>query len=386
MDESWSSWLADRRADLEGRQLLRRLRPIDPEDGFHGELEGRPVVLFCSNDYLGLSTHPAVLEALADAGRRGGTGPRGAALICGYTSAHAELERELARLKGTESALLFPTGYAANLAVLTALSGPGTAVFSDAGNHASIIDGCRLAGQRGAEVHVYDHADPGHLSRLLADRSAERRLIVTDTIFSMDGDVAPLRELVEVKRRHGALLAVDEAHAVLVLGEGGGGAAEAAGVGDEAEVQVGTLGKAFGAHGGFVACSEEIRRHVLNLGRSFVYSTALPVPVAAAALAALRVFRTEPEIRARLRRNTDRVADALEADPETPIFPLTLGDEDAALAASQALLERGYLVPAIRPPTVPPGSSRLRITVSAAHTEEEVTGLLDALRDLGLVG
>jgi len=379
MEPSWERWLTERRAELEDADLLRRLRPLVPVDGLRAEVGGRRVVLFSTNDYLGLSFHPRVSDAVARAARTGGMGPRGAALICGYTHEHEALERELAALMGTETALLFPTGYAANLAVLTALAGPGTAVFSDERNHASIIDGCRMAGRRGAEVHVYRHADASHLEELLVVSPAPRKLVVTDTVFSMDGDVAPIADLVALRRRHGFLLVLDEAHALLVLGERGAGAAEAAGVEDEVDVRVGTLGKAIGAHGGFLAAGAAVREHVLNTGRSFIYSTSSPVPVVAGARAALEVFRAEPAIRERLGAHLRSLGAALGVEPESAIFKVVLGEEARALHAARDLLDRGLYVPAIRPPTVAPGSCRLRVTLSAAHTEDEVDRLIAAL-------
>jgi 8-amino-7-oxononanoate synthase len=381
MDERWNTFFDDCRADLVDRSLLRRLRALEPVDALRARLDGRPVVLFSSNDYLGLSSHRAVREAAASAATEVGLGHRGAALICGHTTEHEALAADLAAIKGTETALVFPTGYAANLTVLTALGGTGATIFSDAMNHASIIDGCRLARARGAEVVVYDHADPAHLDRLLAACPSRRKLVVTDTVFSMDGDVAPLAKIVEVKNRHGALLAIDEAHAMLVIGKQGGGVAEAAGVRDEVDVHVGTLGKAIGAHGGFAATSRRIREHLVNRGRPFIFSTALPLPVVAAARAALRVFGEEPEIRARLRARMAELRAGLGLVSESAVFKVVLGDEDRALAAAERLLEQGWFVPAIRPPTVPAGTSRLRITLSAGHTADEVRGLVASLVD-----
>jgi 8-amino-7-oxononanoate synthase len=374
----WDDWLLEVRADTEERGLFRRLRPLAARDGLRATLDGRPVVLFASNDYLGLASHPEVRAAAADAAREVGMGPRGAALVCGYTTLHEELARELARLKGTEAALLFPTGYATNLSVLSALAGPGTEIYSDERNHASIIDGCRLAKAKGATVRVYRHADPAHLSSLLEESAAPRRLIVTDAVFSMDGDRAPLIDLVEVAERHGALVALDEAHALLVLGEEGGGLAEETGLADRVDLHVGTLGKALGSQGGFLAGSSRLVEHVVNHARPFIYSTALPVPAVAAARAAIDVFRSEPARRERLDAHRAALGAALEPSGSA-IFKVVLGTEDAALEASRRLLEQGYFVPGIRPPTVPPGTSRLRVTVSAGHTDEEVEGLLNAL-------
>jgi 8-amino-7-oxononanoate synthase len=382
-EQAWAGWLDGALEARRERNLLRELRPIAAESPVRGRLAGRPVVAFAGNDYLGLSSHPAVREAAA-AAARGGMGPRAAPLVCGHCEEHAALEAELASLAAAEAALLFANGWAANTGLLAALAGPDLAVFSDQLNHASIIDGCAMAARRGAEVRIYRHADPGHLEELLAGCRRPRRLVVTDSVFSMDGDLAPLRELVALKERHGALLAVDEAHATLVLGDQGGGAAEALGVSGHVDLHVGTLSKAVGALGGFVACSARLRSHLLNAARPFVYSTALPLPVVAAARAALAVRRAEPQLVARLFAHTRRLAAVLGAPAATPILPLRLGAEHAALAAAEALLGRGFWVPAIRPPTVPPGTARLRVTVSAAHSEDEVDGLAAALDELGL--
>jgi 8-amino-7-oxononanoate synthase len=383
---NWDAWLAVCGADLADRRLHRRLRALDPRDGLHVELDGREVVLFCSNDYLGLSMYTEVCTAFSEAAARLGAGPRGSSLVCGYTKHHEALEAELATLMRTEFALLFPTGYAANLSVLTSLSDPDTAIFSDELNHASIIDGCRMARERGASVHVYRHADEEHLEELLGSSSALRKLIVTDAVFSMDGDLAPLPEIAAAKRRHDALLVVDEAHALLVLGEEGAGAAEEFGVAGDVDVRVGTLGKAIGAQGGFLAATRTIRDHVLNRGRPYIYSTSLPLPVVAAARKALEVFRENPDLRVSLETHRDTLARVIGRCSTSAIQKLVIGGEEEALAASERLLEGGWLVPAIRPPTVPRGTSRLRITLSAAHTAEELDGLVRSLASLGLGG
>lgn len=371
--------MEERRSD----RLFRELRALEPDGPVRARWRDRRVTLFSTNDYLGLSGHPRVREAAAEAARREGLGPRASALVCGYTLEHRALEEELAELKGTDTALLFPTGFAANTAVLAALGGNrGSAVFSDALNHASIIDGCRMAARAGAELHVYRHGDVDHLSRLLDRSERPRKLIVTDSLFSMDGDLAPLVELVDLKAAHDAWLVVDEAHATLVLGARGGGAAEALDVTGGVDVHVGTLSKAFGAQGGFVAGSRELRSWLLNMGRPFVFSTALPIPVVAAARQALRVREEEPGLVDRLHAHLERFEDGTGIRADSPIVPVVLGGEDEALQAADALLGEGLFVPAIRPPTVPVGTSRLRITLSAAHREGEVEHLVDAVNAL----
>jgi 8-amino-7-oxononanoate synthase len=381
----WRAWLETSLSDLADRDLLRELRPLRADSAVHVRMEGRELTLFSSNDYLGLSAHPALRAATADAARTRGSGPRGSPLICGYTESHRELERELARLKGTEAGLLFPTGFAANLAVLSAFGDDGTAIFSDELNHASIIDGCRLARRRGAGLEVYPHADAEALDRALAASDAPRKLVVTDTVFSMDGDLAPLDRIVEVKDRHDALLMIDEAHATLVFGESGAGVAEHFGVSGRVEVQMGTLSKAVGALGGFIATTGRLKTWVLNRGRAYIYSTAPPVPVVEAARAGLRIARERPELRERLWDRVDQLGRRLGRDLDSPVVPVVLGGERRALEASRELLDRGHHVIAIRPPTVPEGTSRLRIALSAAHSREDVARLAEDLEEVGVV-
>ncbi|GIL65081.1 hypothetical protein Vafri_18853 [Volvox africanus] len=365
--------------------------------------------LYSLNDYLGLASHPEVSEAAARAARQIGMGPRSSALVAGYTHSHRQLEEGLAQLKGTEDCLLFPTGFGANLAVMTSLayaaptsaatgctgcsashtdgSSSALAIFSDELNHASIIDGARLA-SRGSgasggavQLHVYRHNDLGHLEDLLADTPpGVRRLVVTDSLFSMDGDFADLRGLSSLRRRHPFLLAVDEAHATLVCGEGGGGAAEAMGVAHEVDLHIGTLSKAFGALGGFVACSHSFKQLLLNRGRAFVYSTSLPVPVVEAAGAALRISQRESWRRTHVWSLVRRLGSGLGIPALSPVVPLVVGPEGPTLELSSRLLGEGLHVPAIRPPTVPPGTCRLRVSLSAAHSYDDVDELIRLVR------
>jgi 8-amino-7-oxononanoate synthase len=367
---------------LESAGLRRRLAAVRQISASEVEVAGRRVRLFSSNDYLGLSTHPDVCAAAA-AAAGAGMGPRAAALICGYTERHEELEAELASLKGAESALLFPTGYMANVGTLEALGTADAAIFSDAFNHASIVDGCRLSR---AKVEVYRHRDTDHLESLLAASKAHRKVIVTDSVFSMEGILAPLAELVELKRRYGCILVVDEAHGTLVFGEQGGGVTEHAGVTQDVDFQIGTLSKAIGSVGGFVATSARAREWLLNVARPFVFTTALPAPVVAAALAAVRVARATPRLRERVWWRVSELSEALVRPLEAPIAPVRVGDEWRALEASRSLLDAGFHVTAIRPPTVPPGRSLLRVTLSAAHEYTDVSDLTLALARLGLFG
>ena len=377
----WQAWREQAlQARLDARQL-RQAQPLQSIDATHARLGPRELTLFSTNDYLGLSSHEHVREAVARAALAHGQGARGSALICGYSDEHARLEFALAQHEGKACALLTPTGYAANVATLTALaSSPDVTIFSDSLNHASIIDGVALARRAGARLCVFAHGDLAQLRDQLQRCDSPRKLIVTDGVFSMDGDLAPLRELAAFKRDHDALLVVDDAHGTLVLGPQGRGTAHELGVSDDVDVTVGTLSKAIGAQGGFVATSERWRALILNLGRPYIYSTALPTPVVAGALAALEVNAREGDaLRARLSAHLARAARALGRTSQTPILPVIVGDEDRALSLSASLLRAGYHVTAIRPPTVPAGTARLRVTLSAAHAEDEVQGLLDAL-------
>lgn len=343
----------------------REIRDLEGTGPVFRTPDGREVVSFASNDYLGLTHHPAVITAAKEALDTWGSGAGSARLIVGARPIHRRLEEALADWKGTESAALFPTGYAANLGVLSALGTSGVTILSDSLNHASIVDGCRLAR---AEVTVYPHADLAVLRALLEETPAPA-IVVSDSVFSMDGDVAPVEDLRSLCDEHGALLVLDEAHAVFGSPSPGAGA-----------VRVGTLSKFLGAAGGYVACDAEIADLIVNEARPFIFTTAGAPADAAAALAALQIARsTEGEgLIARLRAHVD----AVRPGHPSPIIPVVVGHENDAVAASRTLLERGFLVPAIRPPSVPEGTSRLRVTLSAAHTDEQVQGLVSALAEV----
>ena len=367
-------------ARIEAAGLRRRVRALESASEPEVLLNGRRVLCLASNNYLGLAAHPEVVDAAAEAARRYGAGAGSARLITGGLTLHDELEARLAAFKGTEDAVLFSSGYLANLGTVAALVGPGDAVFSDELNHASIIDGCRLSR---ADVGVYRHADAGHLDERLAAwrRSAAagaRALVVTDSVFSMDGDVAPLPDIVAACERHGAILMVDEAHATGVVGPGGRGALAGWGLEGRAGVVMGTLSKALGAAGGFVAGSADFCNWLRNRARSFIFDTALPPPTVASAAAALTVVEREPERPVRARRLAVRLAGGLRSagyavsDPAAAVLPVVIGAPEAALGLSARLLDAGILVTAIRPPTVPEGTSRLRATVMATHTDAEI--------------
>jgi 8-amino-7-oxononanoate synthase len=366
---------------LDEDSLLRVVRTLDSAQEPEVTLEGRRVILLASNNYLGLAADTRVVEAAAEAARRWGAGSGSARLISGGVRLHDELEQRLAAFKGTQDALLFSSGYLANLGTISALVGRGDAIFSDALNHASIIDGARLSG---ATINVYRHADAGHLAQLLRESPADRRLVLTDTIFSMDGDIAPLREVVEVCEQHDAILMVDEAHATGVVGPGGRGAVAAAGLEGRVPVVMGTLSKALGAAGGFIAGSSDLIAFLRNKARPFIFDTAPPAPVTAAAMAALDVIQAEPWRGEHARELATRLADGLRRkgfatpEPHAAIVPVHAGEAGAALAFSHALLEQGVLVPAVRPPSVAPGTSRLRATVMATHTDEQIDAAIDA--------
>lgn len=355
----------------------RRRRVLEPLPGLRVRAAGRVLHNFSSNDYLGLT-------GAADPATGHPSGSGASALVTGYQPIHRELEAALARLLGREAVLLCGSGYLANLAVATALAGRGDTIVQDRLCHASLIDAARLSG---ADLRRYAHADPEAADRRLA-KGRGLSLLVTDGVFSMDGDAAPLEALAPLARQHGATLVVDDAHGIGVLGAGGGGLCEALRLGEDAvPVLVGTLGKAFGAAGAFVAGSQALIEHLENHGRSVIYTTALPPVVAASALAAVEQVRSDDAPRRRLAAHVarfragaaERGVDLLPSD--TPIQPLVVGEERRALALQAALEERGYLVAAIRPPTVPVGTSRLRITLSAGHDEAQLTGLLDALAE-----
>jgi 8-amino-7-oxononanoate synthase len=386
------SEIEERLAELERLGLHRRLRMVSGPQGPRVLLDGEPVLLLCSNNYLGLADHPKVREAAADAAMRWGVGAGASRLVSGTMTIHRRLEERLAAFEGSEGCVLFGSGYLANLGVIGALAGPGDTIFSDQLNHASIVDGCRASR---AEVVVYRHLDSDHLERCLRRHGGEgRRLIVTDSVFSMDGDVAPLAEIVELARTHDARVAVDEAHATGALGDGGRGAVAQAGLQGEVDVIVGTLGKALGSYGAYVCASEEMVRYLVNTARPLIFSTAPPPPSVAGALAALELLEDRPHKMARLHGAARTLRGALAdegfgvQESDMHIVPLVVGDSEDAMRLCQAALERGVFAQAIRPPTVPNGTSRLRLAAMASHTTSELQqaakALADAAREVGL--
>jgi len=384
--------VAERLEELRERGLYRQLRLIEGPQGPSVTLDGRPVLLLCSNNYLGLADRAEVREAAAEAAWRWGAGAGASRLISGNMQPHRQLEERLAAFKGYEAALLFGSGYLTNTGLVAALAGKGEVVFSDELNHASIVDGCRLSR---AETFVYRHGDLEHLAWGLYHVRGRPALIVTDGVFSMDGDVAPLPELLELARRHRARLMVDEAHATGAIGPGGRGSVSAAGLSGEVDVVVGTLGKALGSYGAYACANAETIDFLTNTARPFIFSTAPPPPAIGAAMAALELLDAEPELVDRLQANARALRSALSAEglevgrSETQVVPIQIGDANGVMELCEAALRRGVFAQGIRPPTVPEGSCRLRCTVMATHSREELIGaaqqIAAAARELGLL-
>ncbi|MBI3758758.1 MAG: 8-amino-7-oxononanoate synthase [Deltaproteobacteria bacterium] len=393
MSNSLEHGLRDELDQLEHRGLRRILRLIESEHGGRVTYDGRSLIMLSSNNYLGLASHPRVKQAAIDATERYGVGSGASRLVAGNLQPLHRLEQNLARLKGTEAAIVFGSGYLANLGTITALMGQGDIIFSDELNHASLIDGCRLSK---AALKIYRHCDTDHLKVLLDESSnARRRLIVTDSIFSMDGDCAPLREIVELAHRYDAAIMVDEAHAVGVIGPDGAGLAAELGLQPHITIQMGTLSKALGAYGAYVAGSSILIEYLINRARSFIYTTGLPPPIAAAADAAIDIMREEPQRIRRLWDNAAHLRSRLETAgfvfglTQSPILPMIVGEAQPAVAMAKRLFERGVYAIAIRPPTVAPGTARLRLTPIADHTRADLDYAIDAIiqcgRELNLI-
>ena len=347
-------------------------------------LDGREVINFSSNNYLGIANHPALAAAAKLAIDHYGCGSGASRLISGNMTLHEELEAKLAAFKGTEAALVFNSGFQANTGILSTLAGEGDAIFSDALNHASIIDGCRLSR---AKTFIYAHGELDQLDTALKQAtSARRKLIVTETIFSMDGDEAPLTGIVELAEKYGAMVMVDEAHATGIFGDNGAGVVAKLGLSERVAVQMGTLGKALGGFGAYVAGSGALRELLINRCRSFIFTTALPPSIMAMAIAAIDLVQREPERRETLWRNCRALKQGLSGlgyslpESQSPILPLIIGDADKCMRYSERLLERGIFAQGIRPPTVAPGTSRLRITLMASHTREHIDRAIQAFK------
>jgi glycine C-acetyltransferase/8-amino-7-oxononanoate synthase len=375
--------LEERLHELDASALRRRLCLISGPQGPRVLLDGRPVLLLCSNNYLGLADHPSVREAAAEAAMRWGVGAGASRLVSGSMTVHRRLEERLAAFMRTDACVLFGSGYMANVGTIAALARAGDVVFSDELNHASIIDGCRLSEAR---VVVYRHADVEHLEWCMrGNRGDGQALVVTDSVFSMDAELAPLCEIVEVAHAFGARVIVDEAHATGAIGVGGRGAVAAAGLEGEVDVLVGTLGKALGSYGAYVCAQDSTVQYLINTARPFIFSTAPAPPAIAGALAALELVEGRPHRVDRLHLAARTLRGALQeegfavAEGDMHIVPLVVGDEQVALELSQAAIERGVFVQAIRPPSVPDGTARLRLTVMASHTARELRAAARAL-------
>jgi 8-amino-7-oxononanoate synthase len=376
-------------AELAEANLLRACRIVESAQGPEAMVDGREMVLFCSNNYLGLASHPAIKKAVCQAVEKYGYGAAASRLISGTMRLHAELEEALADFCGKEAALVLPSGWTANEAVLTTLPQEGDLVLLDKLDHASIIDAARSSG---AEFRTYRRESPAKLERLISEGSYKRKFIVTESVFSMDGDTADLAGLVELKKRHGAILVVDEAHAFGCMGAGGAGYSESLGLLGEVDIVVATMSKAFGATGGVVAGPRNVINLLVNKARSFIYTTA-PSPVnCAAALAAIGIIKAEPERRQRLKENADYVRSKLKklglntGASTTHIIPVIIGGEKETLLTAAKLMEKGLFAAAIRPPTVAPGTSRLRISVQSEHTREHLDRLCGAMEELVTCG
>ncbi len=393
MTASWLDEFPARIAALDQAHLRRQRRVVTPDSGARLRVNGHSMLAFCSNDYLGLATHPALVQAACAGAQAHGVGSGGSPLVSGHSAANAALEQELAAFVGLSRALYFYAGYATNIGIIPALVGAGDAIFSDALNHACLIDGARLSRAR---IHRYAHADLAALDRELASSSAPRKLVITDAVFSMDGDSADIAGLLALCERHDALLLLDDAHGFGVLGPQGHGSLAAAGLfGDQASRRVlymATLGKAAGVAGAFVAGDDALVEWLLQKTRSYIFATAAPAMLASALRASLRLIAQDEWRRTHLQRLIARLRSGLAAglqgsrwqlsDSQTAIQPLLIGRNDEALAVMEGLRLRGIWVPAIRPPTVPEGTARLRIALSAAHTDADIDLLISALTDL----
>ncbi len=379
-------------AEIREKGLYRILRTVETVQGSRVKIDGREMILLCSNDYLGLANHPKVKEAARDAIAKYGFGTGASRLISGSMTPHREFEERFAKFKGTEAALLFNSGYAANTGVIPALMGRSDTIFSDRLNHASIVDGCRLSR---ADLRRYRHLDTKALERYLIHASESedgngRKLIVTDGVFSMDGDLAPLDKIVSLAKEHDCMLMVDDAHGTGVLGASGRGTAEHLGIAPEdIDIHMGTLGKAFGAYGAYVAGSRELIDYLVNRARSFIYSTSLPPSMAAAAMAAIGIMEDEPERRERLLENASIMREGLNdfgfetMDSKTQIIPILTGESDIACRMMDLLMDEGVYALAIRPPSVPEGTARLRVTVTAEHSQEDLSKAIAAFKKCG---
>jgi 8-amino-7-oxononanoate synthase len=387
MNHNPEGFLEEALTDLRLKGLTRGLRCLSGAQGREIVVDGKKVLNFCSNNYLGLAGDPRLAQAAADSLRHEGFGSGASRLVCGNMTAHRQLEEKLAAFKGSESCLLFSTGYMANVGIISSLFGREDIIFSDRLNHASIIDGIHLSR---AEYKRYPHRDMAALEEMLKSAGLfRRRAIITDSVFSMDGDIAPLDKIVDLAQKYDSLVMVDEAHAFGVMGENGKGLAEHFGLEDKIDIQMGTLSKAAGSFGAYCCGPASLISFLINKARSFIYTTGLPPSVAAASLKAVELIESQPRLRDQLWENTSYMRTALHAmgfdtlDSQTPIVPVVVKDPRLAVEFSNRLFNGGILIGAVRPPTVPVNTARLRLTVTAAHTRQDMDCVLRQLQQIG---
>ena len=379
-------YISDELSKIKESGLYRELKAVENAQDTRIDIEGKTYLSFCSNNYLGLANHPSVIEAVKKAVDEYGWGACASRLVSGNMTLHEALEKEISRFKRKDAAIVFPTGYMANLGVISSLVSGGDLVISDKLNHASIIDGCRLSG---ADFRVYAHCNMEKLETILKKTSKyNRKLIVTDSVFSMDGDLAPLPDIVRIAKKYNAMVMVDEAHGTGVFGENGRGVVEYFNLDNEVDVVMGTLSKAIGSLGGYVCGDDDLISYLRNKARSFMYTTALPPAVCAASIASINLIQEDPSLREALWNNVCCIKERLGLlgidmiSSQSQIIPLLIGDTQKAVDISKLLYERGVLIPAIRPPTVPANSSRLRMTVMSSHTQDDLESLFKVLKDV----
>lgn len=374
---------------IKSRGLFRSLRIVESEQSSEIILNGKSVILFCSNNYLGLANNPELKKTSIEATEKYGTSSGASRLVSGNMTIHEKLESYIAKFKGTESALLFNSGYHANLGIIPAIAKSGDLILSDELNHATIIDGIRLSR---ADVVVYPHLDINFVEHTLKKSGHRRKLIVTDGIFSMDGDITPLKELIELKEKYNAIVMVDEAHATGVIGTNGRGIVEHLGLTGKVDIIMGTFGKAIGSYGAFAATTKILKEYLINTARSFIFSTSLPPSVCGAAIKAIELMDSKPELIKKLNYNVEYFKKRLkEFYPgikcnTIPIIPIIIGDTYETMTICEELLEKGIFIQGIRPPSVPEGTSRLRLTITAQHTEEQMDRALIALKEVWKIG
>ena len=379
-------YISDELSKIKESGLYRELKAVENAQDTRIDIEGKTYLSFCSNNYLGLANHPSVIEAVKKAVDEYGWGACASRLVSGNMTLHEALEKEISRFKRKDAAIVFPTGYMANLGVISSLVSGGDLVVSDKLNHASIIDGCRLSG---AVFRVYAHCNMEKLENILKKSSKyNRKLIVTDSVFSMDGDLAPLPDIVRIAKKYNAMVMVDEAHGTGVFGENGRGVVEHFNLDKEVDVVMGTLSKAIGSLGGYVCGDDDLISYLRNKARPFMYTTALPPAVCAASIASINLIQEDPSLREVLWNNVCCIKERLGLlgidmiSSQSQIIPLLIGDTQKAVDISKLLYERGVLIPAIRPPTVPANSSRLRMTVMSSHTQDDLESLFKVLKDV----